>query len=187
MPAWSQASGGPLTEEEIEALTLYILNWETGGLPEPVLAPTPTFTPRAAITLPAEVEGDPEQGSVLYTENCAVCHGPNGEGRVGATLAKSWPSIRADLQIKTTIERGVAGSAMPAWDQAYGGPLTQQEIGDIVAYISSWEAAVQPLEVIPTPTPSPSAFRGPLGVIVFVVAALALALVAIIGALTRRS
>jgi mono/diheme cytochrome c family protein len=187
MPAWSQVNGGPLTEEEIEALTLYILNWETGGLPEPVLAPTPTFTPRAAITLPAEVEGDPEQGSVLYTENCAVCHGPNGEGRVGATLAKSWPSIRADLQIKTTIERGVAGSAMPAWDQAYGGPLTQQEIGDIVAYISSWEAAVQPLEVIPTPTPSPSAFRGPLGVIVFVVAALALALVAIIGALTRRS
>jgi cytochrome c oxidase cbb3-type subunit 3 len=187
MPAWSQEKGGPLTDEEIEALTLYILSWETGGLPEVDLTPTPTFTPRPPITPPPPVEGDPEQGAVLYARNCAVCHGPNGEGRVGATLNKSWPSIRADLRIETTIERGVPGSVMPAWGQAYGGPLAQGEIGDIVAYIQSWETPAQSVEVSATPTPTPSAFRGPLGVVVFLAAVLALALVAIVGALKRKA
>ncbi|HZD55418.1 MAG TPA: c-type cytochrome, partial [Anaerolineales bacterium] len=56
-----------------------------------------------------------EEGARLFAENCAVCHGPDGKGRIGATLAKDWPSIRPDLEIKTTISRGVAGSPMPAW------------------------------------------------------------------------
>ncbi|NOZ26908.1 MAG: c-type cytochrome [Chloroflexi bacterium] len=51
---------------------------------------------------PSRAQGPPqaelELGARLYAENCAVCHGPNGEGRVGATLAKNWPSIRADLR-----------------------------------------------------------------------------------------
>ncbi|NOZ26909.1 MAG: c-type cytochrome [Chloroflexi bacterium] len=96
MLAWSKKYGGPLTDEEIDALVLYILSWETGGIPP--LTPTATFTPRPPITPIPGVEGDPNRGAVLYQENCAVCHGPNGEGRVGATLAKNWPSIRADLR-----------------------------------------------------------------------------------------
>ena len=48
-----------------------------------------------------------ELGAQLYAENCAVCHGPNGEGRVGAELSKDWPSIRPDLRVKMVIEQGV--------------------------------------------------------------------------------
>ena len=51
-----------------------------------------------------------ELGARLYGENCAVCHGPEGQGRVGATLAKDWPSIRPDLTVKTIIANGVPGS-----------------------------------------------------------------------------
>lgn len=186
MPAWSQNNGGPLTDDEIEALTLYILSWETGGLLE--LAPTPTFTLRPPITPIPDVEGDPNRGSVLYAENCAVCHGSDGGGRVGVALAKAWPAIRPDLSVKAVIERGVPGSAMSAWSQSNGGPLADQEVNDIVAFILSWEASSQPSGVAPTPTPSlpPSVFSGPLGALVGVIGVLVLVSVAIIGALRQK-
>jgi len=184
MLAWSEEHGGPLSEEEIDALTFYILSWETGGARPPV--PTPVVTPPPPITPVPDVEGDPNRGAVLYGENCAVCHGPRGEGRVGATLAKDWPAIRADLRVKTVIEEGVPGSPMPAWSQAHGGPLTDEQINDIVAFAISLEPPAQ-AEVAPTPTPVPSIFSGPLGVLVLVVVLVALALVGVIGALSRRS
>jgi mono/diheme cytochrome c family protein len=184
MPAWSQKKGGPLSDEEIDALILYILSWETGG--PPPLSPTPTFTPRPPITPVPEVEGDPNRGVVLYAENCAVCHGPNGEGRVGAQLDKVWPSIRPDLRIKTAIENGVSGSPMPAWGQKNGGPLTEQDINDIVAFVLSWQAGAVPTGVAPTPAPTPSILSGPLGVLVLVAGLLVLVLVGVIGALARK-
>jgi hypothetical protein len=101
-------------------------------------------------------------------------------------LDKVWPTIRPDLRIKTSIEHGVPGSPMPAWSQANGGPLTDENINDIVAFIMSWEVPPAPAELAPTPTPAPSALRGPLGVIVTVVALLVLVLVGVIGALTRK-
>ena len=133
MPAWSQENGGPLDDEQIDAIVYYILSWQSGGieLVEPLSAPTsrPPMTPIPGL------EGDPNQGAILYDNNCAVCHGPNGEGRIGVTLAKVWPSIRPDLSIKTTISNGVSGSVMPAWSQANGGPLTEEEITDVVVFL----------------------------------------------------
>jgi len=184
MPAWSRQNGGPLTDEEVEGLTLYILSWETGGPPS--RPPVPTFTPRPPITPVPGVEGDPDRGAVLYAENCALCHGPDGEGRVGATLAKAWPSIRPDLRLKTIVEEGVAGSPMPAWSQQRGGPLTDEDVNDIVSFITSWEAQAVPAGPVPTPIPAPSVLSGPLGVLVLVAGLLALALIGVIGALARR-
>jgi mono/diheme cytochrome c family protein len=138
MPAWSQENGGPLGEAEIDALVYYILSWQTGG--PPIIAPTPAAPEMAPLTPPPDVSGDPNNGAALYAGNCAVCHGPNGEGRVGATLAKDFPSIRPDLQIKETIANGVSGSVMPAWSQANGGPLTETEVDDLVAYILAWSS-----------------------------------------------
>jgi len=133
MPAWSQEYGGPLSDEQIEAVVYFILSWQTGGAPQ--ITPQNTATARPEISPVPEVEGDPNQGSVLYDQNCALCHGANGEGRVGATLAKAWPAFRPDLTIKATIERGVEGTYMPAWSQSNGGPLSGAEIDDLVAYL----------------------------------------------------
>jgi len=135
MPAWSVKNGGPLQDNQIEALVAYILSWETGGLS---IVPTlPPATPRPAISPVPEVQGNPNRGAQLYDQNCAVCHGTNAEGRVGATLAKDWPAIRPDLEIKSTIINGIPGSMMPAWSQANGGPLTEQEVDDIVSFVLS--------------------------------------------------
>ncbi len=30
--------------------------------------------------------GDPKRGGELYVENCAMCHGIDGQGRIGASL-----------------------------------------------------------------------------------------------------
>lgn len=167
MPAWSQANGGLLSEEEIDAVTCYILSWETGG---PFVAvPLPTQITGPVLTPPPGVTGDPNNGALLYQQNCAVCHGEQGEGRIGEVLAKPWSSARADLRISETIATGVAGTFMPAWGQANGGPLTEDEIDDITAYILSWESA-QAIEPSPTPEPGPGFLGGwPLIIILVIV------------------
>lgn len=148
MPAWSQVKGGPLSSEEIDSLVCYILSWQSGA--PPVIYPTPSAMQRPVLTPPPGVSGDPNAGAISYDQNCAMCHGLNGEGRVGATLAKDWPSIRPDLAVKATIERGIQGSAMPAWSQANGGPLSEAEINNIVAYILTWSTPANPPTLAPT-------------------------------------
>jgi mono/diheme cytochrome c family protein len=167
MPAWSQAKGGPLSEADIDALTAYILSWQSGG-PQSFL-PLPTLASRPPITPIPNVVGDPNQGAVLFDQNCAACHGQNGEGRVGATLAKAWTSIRADLRIKNTIENGIAGSVMPAWSQANGGPLTDTEINNLVAFVFTLPAVEQVQAVQSPPIPGgASILSGWGGILVFV-------------------
>jgi len=154
MPAWSDAKGGPLSDDEIDALVTYILSWQTGGRPEVFDVPLPTRRP--PITPIPEIEGDPNRGGLLYDENCVVCHGVEGEGRIGTTLTKAWASIRPDLTIKSTIQRGVPGSQMPAWGQANGGPLSEQDIDDIVSFVlsrSDYSSSQSESSVIP---PSPT-------------------------------
>lgn len=136
MPAWSQENGGPLSDEEIDAVIYFILSWQTGGAPQ--ITPGNTPTPRAAVSPVPGIVGDPNLGGVLYDENCAVCHGVNGEGRVGATLAKDWPSIRPDLVVRSAISKGVEGSVMPAWSQENGGPLSDSNLDDLVAFLMTW-------------------------------------------------
>ncbi len=185
MPAWSQANGGPLTEEEIDALVVYISSWETGGPRE--IPPTPTFAPRPEISPIPDVKGDPNRGAQLFTHECAVCHGQNGEGRIGATLAKNWPSIRADLRVRETIAEGIEGTVMPAWSQTFGGPLSEEEVDDLVAYV----LALKPVAGVEAPTATPAS--APSGFLtgwggVFVLLVLFFALVSIaIWVQARRS
>jgi mono/diheme cytochrome c family protein len=172
MPAWSQANGGPLSEAEIEALTQYILSWQTAGAPQ--ITPRATATLRPPITPPPNVTGDPNRGAVLFDENCAMCHGPNGQGRVGATLAKVWGGVRPDLSVRTIIASGIAGSQMPAWSQANGGPLSEQDIDDLVTFILTLGETNPVEQIAPTAAlPGSGAGESPLsgwtGVILFVI------------------
>jgi len=165
MPAWSQAKGGPLSSEQIDSLVYYILSWQTGGVD--LVTPAPTATRRPPIIPIPAVEGDPNLGALLYDQNCQMCHGPNGEGRVGATLAQDWPGIRPDLSIKTTIMDGVPGSLMPAWVQSNGGPLTESDINDLVAFVMSLPSAISPATPTAAPEAQPTWLSGWGGVLLF--------------------
>ena len=153
MPAWSEANGGPLNEQEIKSLTNYILSWETGGV-RPIL-PLPTARARPTLSVPPDIEGNPNRGAALYDQNCAVCHGLEGDGRIGANLSPNWSAIRPGLRVFSTIANGVDGSVMPAWSQVQGGPLSEIDIQDITAYIFTLE----PADTMDVPRPSPEPFQ----------------------------
>jgi mono/diheme cytochrome c family protein len=76
------------------------------------------------------------EASVLYAENCAVCHGANGEG-IGSTPALDTDVLRAadyDFLYKI-IARGLYGSAMPGWHQDEGGVFNDYQIDELIALI----------------------------------------------------
>jgi len=133
MPAWSNAKGGPLSAAEIEALVAYILSWQTGGAGSILVYSTPTALP--PVTPVPDIVGDPVKGALVFQQNCIMCHGEGGKGKIGKTLAQDWPSIRPDLLIANTVANGVPNTVMPAWSLAKGGPLSEQDIDNVVAYI----------------------------------------------------
>jgi mono/diheme cytochrome c family protein len=184
MPAWSQPKGGPLSEAEIAALTSYILSWQTGGVPQ--ITAGPTATNRPPITPLPEIQGDPNNGAVLFDQNCVVCHGDQGQGRVGAALAKDWSGIRPDLTVRSTIAGGVANTLMPAWSQARGGPLSEAEIDDLTSYVLTLVEAgsAQASPTVIAPAEDYGAFTGAAGVLVFVL--LAAALIALVLIVQRK-
>lgn len=110
MPAWFQTRGGPLRDQDIADLVAYIDGVFTGT---EALAPLPTYV---APDIPPqnEVRRGPSDGAVVYLENCAVCHGMEGRGRIGQTLAKSWPGNQPQVYIAQVVADGISGTTMPA-------------------------------------------------------------------------
>jgi mono/diheme cytochrome c family protein len=79
---------------------------------------------------------------VLYAQNCAGCHGPDGKG--GGAIALSDPvflAIADDDVVRRTATYGVTGTPMPAFSQKAGGMLTDRQIDAIVSGIRSWGVA----------------------------------------------
>lgn len=88
------------------------------------------------------------RGSTLFTQNCAGCHGANGDGN---GLAASGLSPRpANLQVHHFSTQGVAealwngvpGSAMPAWRD-----LPVSDLASLTIYVQSLHSA--PVATIP--------------------------------------
>jgi mono/diheme cytochrome c family protein len=84
-----------------------------------------------------------DSAMTLYAENCAVCHGLNGEG-IGANPALNNPALATMPfeEIVKVIARGRYATAMPAWSKKDGGPLSDYQIDELTALIQSgdWSA-----------------------------------------------
>ena len=84
----------------------------------------------------AQLAADLDSAMTLYAENCAVCHGLAGEG-IGATPPLDVPALREapfDM-LEKTIARGLYNTAMPAWSQSDGGPLSAYQVGELASLI----------------------------------------------------
>ncbi len=70
---------------------------------------------------------------VLYAENCSACHGQDGRGGAAISLADPVYQAIADATVmRRVIEKGVHGTAMPAFAESAGGMLTDRQIDVLV-------------------------------------------------------
>ena len=79
-------------------------------------------------------------GRELFVENCTSCHGTRGEGIVGPALNDKILLEAANNDVLfAAIQTGRPNTTMPAWGQAYGGALTDEDIEAIVSFIRAFE------------------------------------------------
>ncbi len=127
MPVWGEV----LTPEQLSALV--------------------TFTIAAAEGTSVEV------GQELYSQNCALCHGEFGEGgpnpsRAGDIIfpisTAEYLKTRDDFTLRSIIAQGQPNFGMSPFSSAFGGPLDDEQIDAIVAFMRAWEAN-PPVELPP--------------------------------------
>jgi len=95
---------------------------------------------RIAGVLAADKSQAVQAGANLFTANCATCHGSQGEGDIGPALNdKTFLASTADDTLFSVISSGIPDTQMPAWNQSHGGPLTDESVNQLVAFIRSWE------------------------------------------------
>jgi mono/diheme cytochrome c family protein len=128
MPAFGVGAGGQYSDNELNQIATYILAVQTGEV-EPVDAQA--FVGRS--------------GEDLFADNCARCHGVEGQGVVGPNLVNIFERYgigpdddpeQARLVIRQAIEQGryVPGNApMPP----FAGVLTDDAIDAIIDHIES--------------------------------------------------
>lgn len=79
-------------------------------------------------------------GRQLWALNCASCHGLSGQGVDAPALnSKEFLESAGDKQIHFITAAGIPGTEMPTWWNELGGPLTDEQIAAIVAYVRFWE------------------------------------------------
>lgn len=75
---------------------------------------------------------DIQRGYRLYSSQCALCHGNNGDGIAGVNLAhQQFRRATTDADIRNTVSTGVPGAGMPPFK------LQPAELSALVAYIRS--------------------------------------------------
>jgi cytochrome c oxidase cbb3-type subunit III len=70
----------------------------------------------------------------LYSENCAACHGANGQGGPAIDLANpEYQALVDDTTLRKWISGGMPGTEMPAFAQSAGGMLTDPQVDALIA------------------------------------------------------
>jgi mono/diheme cytochrome c family protein len=73
-----------------------------------------------------------EDGAAIFKQKCAMCHGPNGEGKSGPKLAGT--SLTAD-QIAAVLTKGGEGKKAPHGKPVAG--LTADQATAVAAYVKT--------------------------------------------------
>jgi mono/diheme cytochrome c family protein len=72
------------------------------------------------------LDGDADAGAEVFGSSCAGCHGADGGGGSG-------PNLQGEDEAEDVAEMVLTGDgSMPAFD----GELSDQEIADVVAYVT---------------------------------------------------
>ncbi len=84
------------------------------------------------------------EGEALYDKYCKLCHGERGVGyaadNANALGNPEFLATASDPFLYTAIERGRPGTAMAAYSDELGGPLSQKAMRTIITYLRSLRA-----------------------------------------------
>jgi mono/diheme cytochrome c family protein len=131
MSAFSQKEGGTLTDEQIDSIVRGIRErWGRNGLMASVA--TPPYE--------ASTHGDLHQGEAVYSTFCASCHGIDSRGgpKAGSVTDPAYLSLISDQGLRTVVITGRPDFGAPDWrGNVPGRPMSDQEISDVVAWLSS--------------------------------------------------
>ena len=122
--------GKVLSEAQIADLLAYIGTWATGetpALPEPNIGHVQERVEGFA--------GDPVAGAAVYARFCAGCHGMSGAGRD----APAFPKLEGEpVQMVRVAREGHENPTMPAFSAEQGGPLSDDQLANLEAYLATW-------------------------------------------------
>jgi cytochrome c oxidase cbb3-type subunit III len=86
--------------------------------------------PPNAIVRPSEVT----DFATLYEQNCAACHGANGQNGPAMDLANpEYQALVDDGTLRKWISSGMPGTEMPAFARSEGGMLTDAQVNALIA------------------------------------------------------
>ncbi|KAA6455725.1 c-type cytochrome [Acidobacteria bacterium AB60] len=129
MPAFGMASGGELTEQQIDVLVKGMRQrWRK---PNAFGSDTP---PPYIGTHP----GDASKGEQVYATACASCHGPDAQhpGKNGPILDGSFLALINEQTIRTTLIAGRTDIGQPDWrNDVPGHPLSDDDISNVSAWL----------------------------------------------------
>lgn len=152
MPAFGKTSGGMLTDQQIQILTQGMINlW---GKPSALASLSP-------IAYSATLVGDPTRGAQLFASSCSQCHGADGSGSsaakpaTGSLIDAAYLALISDQALRSLIVAGQPDQGMPGSNQVTVHPLTDQDVTDIVAWLSAHRIQT-PGQPYPQPPQSPT-------------------------------
>lgn len=130
MPAFSQHSGGMLTDDQVNAIAGGMRShWAKpdalrGSDPPPYRALSP---------------GDPRRGANVYGTYCSSCHGAEGRGGRASSIADgSYLGLVSDQHLRTTVIVGRPELGAPDWrGDVPGRPMSPEDVADVVAWLAA--------------------------------------------------
>jgi mono/diheme cytochrome c family protein len=141
MPAFSQAEGGTLRDEQIDALVKGLeASWADAKALDGVRLPPYSETQSLAAGF---APGDPGRGRRVFGRFCGECHGMDGRGgpKGSSVVDSAFLGLVSDQMLRTATIAGRTDLAMPDWrGYVEGRSMDPQEISDVVA----WMAAQRP-------------------------------------------
>ncbi|MEX1119129.1 MAG: c-type cytochrome [Terrimicrobiaceae bacterium] len=128
MPAFLQARGGMLTEQQIDALV-------TGILAAKPADPAEDMPPYEAAL------GDAVAGRDAFGLSCASCHGADGKGlpgKAGSVVAPAYLGMISDQYLRTITVAGRPELGCPDFrNRIPGRAMTSDEVSNITAWLAS--------------------------------------------------
>ncbi len=118
MSPFGASFGGSLDDDQIDAIVAFLRSWESNP---PVELPPEVANVQLSVTAPE-----------IYKNICSKCHGKDGEGGIGPSLADpQFHSNKTDQAIFDAIKLGHPNSSMIGWSDL----LSEQQIQELVTYI----------------------------------------------------